>query len=124
MIGRSGYGLQLAEGWFPDLGLSENTFVFSQLSGPFRRRSGAPIPELVKLRPSTLDRIADAFAEAIARGDFAAAEGWVVAARYVADREALRAPAARRIGRKRGATPRSWMQGRRDPQGLLTQDTQ
>jgi hypothetical protein len=44
----------------------------------------------VKLRPTTLDRIATAYAEAVAAGDLDAAEGWFATARYVADREADR----------------------------------
>ena len=59
----------------------------------------------MKLRTSTLDRIADAFAQAVSRGDFAAAEGWIVAARYVADREADRSPRRRtRLGARRSST--------------------
>jgi hypothetical protein len=50
----------------------------------------------VKLRQSTLDRIAEAFAQAVARGDFAAAEGWLVAARHAARREADRSPVLER----------------------------
>jgi hypothetical protein len=46
----------------------------------------------VRIRQSTLDRIAEAFAQAVARGDFAAAEGWLVAARHAAEREADRPP--------------------------------
>lgn len=49
---------------------------------------------MVKLRPTTLDRIARAFAEAVACGDLAAAEGWLVAARHAADREADRSGVA------------------------------
>ena len=48
--------------------------------------------------PSTLDRIAGSFADAIAAGDFEAAEGWLATARYVERRESdrLRARAERR----------------------------
>ena len=45
----------------------------------------------MKLRATTLDRIADAFAQAVSHEDFDAAEGWLVMARYVAEREADRA---------------------------------
>lgn len=41
----------------------------------------------MNLRPSTLDRIAGSFAEAIASGDFDAAEGWMATARYVERRK-------------------------------------
>ena len=44
----------------------------------------------VKLRTSTLDRVATAYAEAVAAGDLDAAEGWFATARYVAEREADR----------------------------------
>ena len=44
----------------------------------------------VKLRASTLDRIATAYAEAIASGDFESAEGWLATASFVAEREAER----------------------------------
>lgn len=53
----------------------------------------------MRIRQSTLDRIAEAFAQAVARGDFAAAEGWLVAARHAAEREADRSPA---LARARG----------------------
>ena len=62
----------------------------------------------MKLRATTLDRIADALAQAVSRGDFEAAEGWIVAARYVADREADRTPRRRsRFGAPRSSTVRS-----------------
>jgi hypothetical protein len=48
----------------------------------------------MQLRPSTLDRIAGSFADAVAVGDFEAAEGWLATARYVARREADRRPTA------------------------------
>lgn len=41
----------------------------------------------MNLRPSTLDRVAGAFAEAVAAGDFEAAEGWLATARYVERRQ-------------------------------------
>lgn len=41
----------------------------------------------MKLRTPTLDRIAQAFADAVAEGDDEAAEGWIATALYVADRE-------------------------------------
>ena len=44
----------------------------------------------VKLRASTLDRIATAYAEAVASGDFESAEGWLATASFVAEREAER----------------------------------
>ena len=44
----------------------------------------------MKLRASTAERIEAAFAAAVASGDYAAAEGWLATARYVADREAAR----------------------------------
>jgi hypothetical protein len=44
----------------------------------------------VKLRASTLDRIVSAYAEAVATGDFESAEGWLVMASFVAEREAER----------------------------------
>jgi hypothetical protein len=40
----------------------------------------------VKLRATTLDRIASAYADAVAAGDFAAAEGWLATAWLVAER--------------------------------------
>jgi hypothetical protein len=46
--------------------------------------------EGVKLRASTLDLIEKAFAEAVASGDYEAAEGWLTTARYVAEREVAR----------------------------------
>lgn len=49
----------------------------------------------MKLRASTLDRVATAYAEAVATGDLDAAEGWFATARYVADREAGRKEARR-----------------------------
>jgi hypothetical protein len=52
----------------------------------------------VKLRASTLDRVATAYAEAVADGDLDAAEGWFATARYVAQREADR-QGARSTGR-------------------------
>jgi len=53
----------------------------------------------VKLRTSTLDRVATAYAEAVAAGDLDAAEGWFATARYVAARE------ADREGSRRAARP-------------------
>ncbi len=50
------------------------------------------------MRASTLDRVVSAYAEAVANGDLEAAEGWIVTASYVADREAYRARAPK-IGR-------------------------
>ncbi len=44
----------------------------------------------MQLRPSTLDRIAGSFADAVAAGDFEAAEGWLATARYVERRESDR----------------------------------
>ena len=49
----------------------------------------------VKLRASTLDRVATAYAEAVAAGDLDAAEGWFATARYVAEREPDRRGARR-----------------------------
>ncbi|MEO8477654.1 MAG: hypothetical protein ABI572_11485 [Actinomycetota bacterium] len=49
----------------------------------------------MKFRASTLDRVATAYAEAVAAGDLEAAEGWFATARYVADREAERERAPR-----------------------------
>ena len=96
MIGRSGDPSQLAEGRFWDLGHSATSRVFTRWP---RNRAFREIPSgadtwRVKLRPTTLDRIARAFAEAVACGDFAAAEGWLVAARHAADREADRSGVA------------------------------
>ena len=45
-----------------------------------------PLPS----RVSTLDRIAVAYAEAVAIGDFDAAEGWLATAAFVVDREGAR----------------------------------
>jgi hypothetical protein len=59
---------------------------------------------VVKLRTSTLDRVAKAYAEAVAAGDLDAAEGWFATARYVAEREADRKgahAAARPVARSR-----------------------
>lgn len=51
-------------------------------------------------RSSTLDRIANDFAEAVASADFARAEGWAAAAFLRADRVIQQRPAhARRRGR-------------------------
>ena len=44
----------------------------------------------MRLRPSTSERLEAAFAEAAARGDFEAAEGWLATARYVSERDAAR----------------------------------
>ena len=52
----------------------------------------------MKLRASTLDRVAKAYAESVAAGDLEAAEGWFATARYVAQREADR-KSARRVTR-------------------------
>ena len=41
----------------------------------------------MKLRKTTLDRIAGAYAEAIAVGDYESAEGWLATAAFVADRQ-------------------------------------
>jgi hypothetical protein len=63
----------------------------------------------VKLRPSTLDRVATAYAEAVAAGDLEAAEGWFATARYVAERDADRQGArsvARPISRALRLSPR------------------
>ena len=66
---------------------------------PFQAdRPRADTPRM-SLRPSTLDRVAGSFAEAVAAGDFEAAEGWLATARYVERRrEELRgAPAQSRL---------------------------
>jgi len=63
----------------------------------------------VKLRTSTLDRVATAYAEAVAAGDLDAAEGWFATARYVAEREADRQgprSTARPIARALRLSPR------------------
>ena len=58
----------------------------------------------MKLRASTGDRIEAAFAAAVASGDYAAAEGWLATARYVADRDASQKPPRReRVIRIRAA---------------------
>jgi hypothetical protein len=57
----------------------------------------------VKFRASTLDRVATAYAEAVAAGDLDAAEGWFATARYVAEREADR----RGVRRATREAPRS-----------------
>ena len=44
----------------------------------------------VKLRRSTLDRIATAYAEAVAVGDYESAEGWLATAAFVEDRRGPR----------------------------------
>jgi hypothetical protein len=59
----------------------------------------------VKLRASTLDRIATAYAEAVASGDFESAEGWLAAASFVAEREAERS--ASQQGLRSGVLVRS-----------------
>lgn len=41
----------------------------------------------MKLRRSTLDRIATAYADAVAIGDFESAEGWLATASFVQDRQ-------------------------------------
>ncbi len=58
----------------------------------------------MKLRKSTLDRVASAYADAVAMGDFESAEGWLATAAFVADREGNRLD--RRGARsRRGTTP-------------------
>lgn len=50
----------------------------------------------VMARDRRLEEIAEAFAEAVAAGDMAAAEGWLAVAAFVADRNGVREePAAR-----------------------------
>jgi hypothetical protein len=49
----------------------------------------------VKLRNTTLGRIEQAFAAAVAAGDYEAAEGWLATALFVADRQADRKGEAR-----------------------------
>jgi hypothetical protein len=60
----------------------------------------------MNLRPSTLDRIAVSFADAVAAGDYEAAEGWITTARYVerrqADRGAVPAGGRLRLGGRVG----------------------
>jgi hypothetical protein len=51
----------------------------------------------------TLDRIAGSFADAVAAGDFEAAEGWLATARYAERREADR---LRTRAERRGSAPR------------------
>jgi hypothetical protein len=43
--------------------------------------------QLMSIRTPTLDLIARAFAEAVARGDVESAEGWLATARYASTRE-------------------------------------
>jgi hypothetical protein len=47
----------------------------------------------VKLRNTTLERIEQAFAEAVAAGDHEAAEGWIATAVFVSARQTDRRPA-------------------------------
>jgi hypothetical protein len=71
---------------------------------PFQNPGSSADTPGMNLRPSTLDRIAGSFADAIASGDFEAAEGWLATARYVERRKAdkRRVPADRglRSGRR------------------------
>lgn len=72
---------------------------------PFQNHPpGADTPGM-NLRPSTLDRIASSFADAVASGDYEAAEGWMATARYVerrkADRRAVPAGGRVRLSRLR-----------------------
>jgi hypothetical protein len=83
MIGRMGYPLQ------PSKGSIWQEFWPSSRSLLLSGGLGADITE-VKLRASTLDRIAAAYAEAVAIGDFESAEGWLATASFVAEREAER----------------------------------
>jgi hypothetical protein len=54
---------------------------------PFQDRAPCADTPDMNLRPSTLDRIAGSFAEAVAAGDYEAAEGWLATARYVERRQ-------------------------------------
>ena len=54
----------------------------------------------MKLRKSTLDRVATAYADAVAMGDFDSAEGWLATAAFVADRE------GNRLDRRRSSSRR------------------
>jgi hypothetical protein len=66
---------------------------------PFQNQAPAADTSCMTLRTSTLDRIAGSFADAVAAGDFEAAEGWMATARYVERREEDMRPvtAARRL---------------------------
>ena len=70
---------------------------------PFQNISPPADTPRMSLRISTLDRIAGSFADAVAAGDFEAAEGWLATARYVERRETDRravAEARRRAARR------------------------
>lgn len=54
----------------------------------------------MKLRKSTLDRVATAYADAVAMGDFESAEGWLATAAFVADREGNRPDRLRSFARR------------------------
>jgi hypothetical protein len=58
----------------------------------------------VKLRTSTPDRIAEAFADAVAAGEHEAAEGWLAVAAYVQGRDGRRPRRRRPRADRRGAT--------------------
>ena len=76
MIGRMGYSMQP-----PKVGIRARR--------PCSRRLGfTPIP--AAMRASDLDVIAADFADAVARSDFDAAEGWLATAFLVAEREVAR----------------------------------
>jgi hypothetical protein len=65
---------------------------------PFQNDGTAADTPGMNLRTSTLDRIAGSFADAIASGDFEAAEGWMATARYVERRQAdMRQASPRRL---------------------------
>jgi len=68
---------------------------------PFQNISPPADTPRMGLRISTLDRIAGSFADAVAAGDFEAAEGWLATARYVERRETDRRPVA--VERRRAA---------------------
>ena len=76
MIGRMGYPVQP-----PKVGIRTRRSCS-------RRHGFAPIPGA--MRASDLDLIAADFADAVARLDFDAAEGWLATAFLVAEREVAR----------------------------------
>jgi hypothetical protein len=67
----------------------------------FRRAPGVPIPGTVT-RERRLEEIQAAFAEAVAEGDLAAAEGWLAVAAFVAAGSAL---GSETDGSRSGAEP-------------------
>ena len=57
---------------------------------PFQNEGTPADTPGMSLRTSTMDRIEASFADAVASGDFEAAEGWMATARYVEWRNADR----------------------------------